>query len=144
MDCFESLNICHENHKQKRYLRLFKRTRKQIENLCSYKKELDLTPNQALFICCINYLDLGFQKSMKNKKVRFKYVTYFFLLILFLTLFFQNFQNFQNVRLSFLLWGFDLPFVILIAISFIVGFFTAKIFSVKKKNTDKEPKENKT
>lgn len=42
-------------------------------------------------------------------------------------------QNLQDTRVKFLVFGFDLPLIIIIAISFIIGYFTAKVFSRKKK-----------
>ncbi len=47
-------------------------------------------------------------------------------------------QNLDNVRVRFLFFGFDLPFVILIAIVFFVGFFTAKAFKKSEDDNQKE------
>lgn len=43
-------------------------------------------------------------------------------------------QNLQDTRVKFLVFGFELPLIIIIAISFILGFFTAKVFSKKPGN----------
>ena len=42
-------------------------------------------------------------------------------------------QNLQDTRVKFLVFGFDLPLIIIIAIAFAIGYFTAKAFSRKKK-----------
>ncbi|NSW94412.1 MAG: DUF1049 domain-containing protein [Bacteroidales bacterium] len=49
-------------------------------------------------------------------------------------------QNLQAARVRFLVFGFNLPLIIIIAISFIIGYFTAKAFS--KKNKKEECPEN--
>ncbi len=41
-------------------------------------------------------------------------------------------QNVAPVKLKFLFFGFDLPLIILIAFTYFVGFFTAKLFKTKK------------
>ncbi len=41
-------------------------------------------------------------------------------------------QNVASVKLKFLFFGFDLPLIILIAFTYFVGFFTAKLFKTKK------------
>jgi uncharacterized integral membrane protein len=41
-------------------------------------------------------------------------------------------QNVQSAEVKFLFFGFELPIFIIIAISFFIGFFTAKAFSMKK------------
>lgn len=40
-------------------------------------------------------------------------------------------QNLAGVRVRFLFFGFELPLIILIAIVFFVGFYTAKVFRKK-------------
>lgn len=42
-------------------------------------------------------------------------------------------QNLQDTRVKFLVFGFDLPLIIIIAIAFAIGYFTAKVFTKKKK-----------
>ena len=41
-------------------------------------------------------------------------------------------QNVSPVKLKFLFFGFDLPLIILVAFTYFVGFFTAKLFKTKK------------
>ena len=51
-------------------------------------------------------------------------------------------QNLQNAEVKFLFFGFELPLIIIIAVSFFIGFFTAKAFS-KKKWRDEDLSEDK-
>lgn len=37
-------------------------------------------------------------------------------------------QNFGSVMVKFLVFGFQLPLIILIAVVFLIGFFTARVF----------------
>lgn len=48
-------------------------------------------------------------------------------------------QNLENVKVRFLFFGFELPLIVIIAITFFIGFFTSKVFSTKKKNEDITP-----
>ncbi|PXW12921.1 MULTISPECIES: LapA family protein [Chryseobacterium] len=41
-------------------------------------------------------------------------------------------QNLENVKVKFTVFSFELPLVILIAIVFFIGFYTAKSFNRKK------------
>ena len=41
-------------------------------------------------------------------------------------------QNLESVKVKFIVFGFKLPLVILIAIVFFIGFFTAKAFNKNK------------
>lgn len=41
-------------------------------------------------------------------------------------------QNLESVKVKFIVFGFELPLVILIAIVFFIGFFTAKAFNKNK------------
>jgi uncharacterized integral membrane protein len=41
-------------------------------------------------------------------------------------------QNVAPVKLKFLFFGFDLPLIILIAFTYFIGFYTAKLFKTKK------------
>lgn len=41
-------------------------------------------------------------------------------------------QNVESAKVKFLLFGFDLPLIAIIAITFFIGFFTAKAFSRRK------------
>jgi len=49
-------------------------------------------------------------------------------------------QNVESVKVRFLFFGFDLPLIVIIAITFFIGFFTSKVFSRKKKNEEKTTK----
>lgn len=49
-------------------------------------------------------------------------------------------QNLDGARVDFLMFAFELPLVILIAIVFFVGFYTAKVFS--KNNVDRNENTN--
>lgn len=60
-------------------------------------------------------------------------IVFLILLLLFIG------QNLASVRVRFLFFGFELPLIILIAIVFFVGFYTAKVF--KKKSSDRIPEE---
>ncbi|HBH85499.1 MAG: hypothetical protein A2X05_17305 [Bacteroidetes bacterium GWE2_41_25] len=51
-------------------------------------------------------------------------------------------QNVQSATVKFLFFCFEMPLIIIIAISFFIGFFTAKAFSMKK-NQDKNVPEDK-
>jgi uncharacterized integral membrane protein len=53
------------------------------------------------------------------------------IVLIFLLLIFAA-QNVTPVKLNFLFFGFDLPLIILIAFTYFVGFFTAKLFKTKK------------
>jgi len=46
-------------------------------------------------------------------------------------------QNVESVKVKFLFFGFELPLIVLIAITFFIGFFTSKVFSKKKNNEQK-------
>lgn len=48
-------------------------------------------------------------------------------------------QNVESVKIRFLFFGFEAPLIVIIAITFFIGFFTSKAFSKKKKNEDKIP-----
>ncbi|MDH2207101.1 MULTISPECIES: LapA family protein [Empedobacter] len=37
-------------------------------------------------------------------------------------------QNLENIKVKLFMFGFDMPIVVLIAIGFFIGFFTAKVF----------------
>jgi uncharacterized integral membrane protein len=41
-------------------------------------------------------------------------------------------QNLESVKVKLLMFGFELPIVILIAIVFFIGYFTAKTFAKNK------------
>jgi uncharacterized integral membrane protein len=41
-------------------------------------------------------------------------------------------QNLESVKVKLLVFGFELPLVILIAVVFFIGFFTAKAFNKNK------------
>jgi uncharacterized integral membrane protein len=41
-------------------------------------------------------------------------------------------QNLESVKVKFLMFAFELPLVILIAIVFFIGYFTAKAFTKSK------------
>lgn len=45
-------------------------------------------------------------------------------------------QNVESTKVRFLFFGFELPLVIVIAVSFFIGFYTAKAFSKKKITED--------
>lgn len=45
-------------------------------------------------------------------------------------------QNLDSAKVNFLFFGFELPLVILIAIVFFVGFYTAKVFNKPKKDIE--------
>lgn len=46
-------------------------------------------------------------------------------------------QNVENVRVKFLLFGFEVPLIIIIIVAFVVGFFTSTAFSIKRKSKGK-------
>ena len=41
-------------------------------------------------------------------------------------------QNLQIARIKFLFFGIEMPLIIIISVSFFIGFYTAKVFSVRK------------
>lgn len=43
-------------------------------------------------------------------------------------------QNAESVKVRYIFWEFNLPLIVIIAISFFVGVFTSKVFSKKKHN----------
>jgi uncharacterized integral membrane protein len=43
-------------------------------------------------------------------------------------------QNLESVKVRFLFFGFELPIIILITFTFLIGFFTSKTFPKKKKD----------
>ncbi len=47
-------------------------------------------------------------------------------------------QNADNVKMRFLFFGFDLPLVIIIVITFFIGFLTSIVFLGKKENKEKD------
>lgn len=57
-------------------------------------------------------------------------------IILILLLLIFVVQNIETVKIKFLLYALDLPFIILIVIVFFIGFYTAKVFNLKD-NTNK-------
>ncbi len=67
-------------------------------------------------------------------------------IILLLLLLIFIVQNVEAVRVKFLFTGFDLPLIIIIVISFFIGFLTSKaFFSKKTKVKEEEPgKEDRT
>lgn len=48
-------------------------------------------------------------------------------------------QNVESEKVKFLFFGFELPLIVIIAITFFIGFFTSKVFSKKKNNEQKTP-----
>ena len=48
-------------------------------------------------------------------------------------------QSIESAKVQFLFFGFELPLIVIIAITFFIGFFTAKAFSKKKNNEPKTP-----
>jgi len=66
-------------------------------------------------------------KEMKNISTRH---IIDILLLLILLVFIG--QNLESVNVKFLLFGFELPLIILITIVFIIGFYTAKAFNKNK------------
>lgn len=42
------------------------------------------------------------------------------------------YQNFENVRVSLVIWQFEIPLFILLVITFVIGFFTAVAFGKDK------------
>lgn len=48
-------------------------------------------------------------------------------------------QNVESVKVQFLFFSFELPLIVIIAITFFIGFFTSRTFSKEKKNEQKTP-----
>jgi len=51
-------------------------------------------------------------------------------------------QNVESVKVKFLFFGLEVPLIIIIVISFLIGFYTSKVFSRKKKHNQTEETEN--
>jgi uncharacterized integral membrane protein len=52
-------------------------------------------------------------------------------------------QNVQSTQVKFLFFGFEIPLIIIIAISFFIGFLTAKVFSRKETHDKNVPEDRK-
>ncbi|MDD5571299.1 MAG: LapA family protein [Bacteroidales bacterium] len=63
------------------------------------------------------------------------YVILLALLILFIV------QNMESVNVKFLFYGFEMPLVIIIFVSFVLGALITKVFSKKNKNLKSEAEE---
>jgi uncharacterized integral membrane protein len=52
-------------------------------------------------------------------------------------------QNLESVQVYFLFFGFELPLVLIIAISFFIGYFTSQAFSINSIDKKDQPCSNK-
>lgn len=49
-------------------------------------------------------------------------------------------QNLESVKVKLLMFGFELPIIILIVATFFIGFYTAKVFTSKGEQDNKQSK----
>ena len=64
-----------------------------------------------------------------KKRIGFRKVVNFTLIILVLLF---TFQNLESIRVTLLFFSFEMPLFVLIIVVFSIGFFTTKVFSRNK------------
>ncbi len=75
------------------------------------------------------------EKSTSKSRLSLKQIIDIILIILLVVFIVQNADN---VKMRFLFFGFDLPLVIIIVITFFIGFLTSIVFLGKKGNEEKD------
>jgi uncharacterized integral membrane protein len=79
-----------------------------------------------------NKLISGTKQQLGMKNITVKQIINISVIIILLIF---SFQNLDSVKVKLLFFAFELPLVILIAIVFFVGYFTARVFHHKKGKT---------
>ncbi|MFO7615829.1 MAG: hypothetical protein R6V75_01105 [Bacteroidales bacterium] len=80
------------------------------------------------------------KKYFENSSITFRQVVDILLLVIFLVFILQNLTT---VKVRFFVFGLETPLIVILILVFLIGFFTSRAFSRKKKPTGEEPGENK-